>query len=174
MLSKNKIVEEKVYKIVQYLRSILPQTNSIRQVALKTKLSYNSCYKTIQELNKNDIVTVTKKQNNSFCALVKSQKVALLLSLADKIKIVNGKIGRVLKELVQEADVNSMVLYGSYAKNKQRKGSDIDIFCIAENNDIIKKAKYVSLKYNVTIEVIVATKEEFEEMLTSSQRTVGK
>jgi predicted nucleotidyltransferase len=72
----------------------------------------------------------------------------------------------------------SLVVFGSYAKNKQNKDSDLDIAIIVENKESIKEIKAniesIKLEEFTKIDYEVFTKEEFKEMLDSKKENVGK
>lgn len=72
----------------------------------------------------------------------------------------------------------SLVVFGSYAKNKQNKNSDLDLSIIVENKEMIKeiRARIDSLKLEefTKIDYEIFTIEEFKEMLESKKENVGK
>jgi len=72
----------------------------------------------------------------------------------------------------------SLIVFGSYAKNKQTKGSDIDICFLVENKDTEKKIRsYVNelkLDYFIKIDEHYITYRDFMEMLLSEEENLGK
>lgn len=178
MVSKNKIIAQRIVKILAYLKS--KREDSIRQVSLGAKLSYNSCYNTILELSEEGIVSIIKKNGVNYCSLSSSEKAKLLLaylSLLEKESFLENKI--ILKKIVSELLVakqsfDVLALFGSYAKGTSQKNSDIDFFCISNDSQKIKLlARHLSLKYGKNIQVVMSNKEDFLEMLKENKVNVG-
>ncbi len=72
-----------------------------------------------------------------------------------------------IKEISEKLDPELIILFGSFAKNDINEGSDIDILVVANfKEDFLERIKLLMdlNKFNIPIEPIGYTKEEFEEM----------
>ncbi|MBU1875948.1 MAG: nucleotidyltransferase domain-containing protein [Nanoarchaeota archaeon] len=182
MLSQNKIVSENVVRILSYLKRDINGSFSIRRISKETKLSYNSCYKTIQSLKEINVILLRKEGGVNYCSLTDSPKAKLLLSyvslLETEMFLLNKTIlKKILKELIDKFNLNIdfLVLFGSFAKGKEKKGSDIDLLCVSsERNKIQSYVRHLAMKYDKDIQVIVANKEDFAKMLDEEKVNVGK
>ncbi|MDD3175992.1 MAG: nucleotidyltransferase domain-containing protein [Candidatus Nanoarchaeia archaeon] len=69
-----------------------------------------------------------------------------------------------------------LIVFGSCAKHKQKKDSDLDVCLITETKEDYKKIKpYVEeLKLEINLDVNYVTKKEFVEMLTNEEENLGK
>jgi uncharacterized protein len=70
--------------------------------------------------------------------------------------------------------LNRLILYGSYARNEQEPGSDIDIIALVDEDDItLRKYTYkiadimtgLSLKYDTLVSITEQTYERYNEYL---------
>ena len=73
----------------------------------------------------------------------------------------------IIEEVVKECRPAKVILFGSYAKGKQTKDSDIDLLVITEErmslDDIRRMKKALSAKFGLPIQLICLTKKEFAE-----------
>lgn len=72
-----------------------------------------------------------------------------------------------IRELLKEMDLRSYLIFGSYAKNLEQKGSDLDIFLIGNYDE--KKIKFLSKKYNIEININSLNKKRFKKVLFEKQ-----
>jgi predicted nucleotidyltransferase len=63
--------------------------------------------------------------------------------------ITNDQINRITSILVKEANPQSIILFGSYARGEARNESDIDL-CVIENPPVDKRAESVRLRRAVS------------------------
>lgn len=73
-------------------------------------------------------------------------------------------IKKLLTELAPELKNTPLILFGSYVKGEEKKGSDIDILLIKNGNEggIINKINEFSKRHKITIQVQKTTQEQFE------------
>jgi len=75
----------------------------------------------------------------------------------------NFKIREILKKLNEK----NMIIFGSYAKNLQKKDSDLDIFIVGKYDK--KKVEYLSEFYDLEINVHSILKNKFKKVLNEKQ-----
>ncbi len=72
----------------------------------------------------------------------------------------------------------SIVIFGSYAVNEEKKGSDLDIGVFIENKEIVKEIKRnlntAELKSLLKLDTHIITRAEMIEMLTNDEENMGK
>ncbi len=72
----------------------------------------------------------------------------------------------------------SLVIFGSYAKNKQKKESDLDIFLLVKDYSIKKDLeiaiKSSSMKSLITLDIHIIDINDFLKMLKESYENLGK
>lgn len=85
---------------------------------------------------------------------------------------------KIQNEISELTSAYSLVIFGSYAKAKQSKNSDLDVAVIIEDKKIFSevKAKIESIKMEelLKIDCEIFTTREFKEMLESKKENVGK
>ena len=67
-----------------------------------------------------------------------------------------------------------LLLFGSYASGKARKGSDIDLMLIADNDALRKKAKKIVSLIPLSIHFLDFSSKEVLSMLKTTEFNVGK
>jgi predicted nucleotidyltransferase len=70
-----------------------------------------------------------------------------------------------IEAIKKELNVNleSLVLFGSYARNEEKPNSDIDILLIIDKKINTKTLKNLESKINKKIELLIMTKKEFKK-----------
>jgi len=155
---------------------------SINQLAKKINLAYPYVYESINKLNKKRLVSVKKIGKNNLCQLKFDNPIDLALASMENTKNFLSKhlqinnLAQQLKEnLTQELYI--LLLFGSQAKGKATKNSDIDLFFIIKDKNKIdkfrKKVNSVMAKLNYNTEFEVSTMNWFYDML-SDKTTVGR
>ena len=144
---------------------------SIRQISIKRKINYKSAYNALKDLNKEGVVALEKHGNTTLCSFnhkfnssvfqVEYERLKLLLKDKNFLVLYNHIAG------LNEQFI--LLLFGSYAKNKQTKSSDIDLLLISNNH------KTIETKLNILpldIHLTHITYEDFKLMLNSKRFTV--
>ena len=82
------------------------------------------------------------------------------------------------KEITELTTAYSLVIFGSYAKNKQNKDSDLDIVIIVEDKklmpEIRARVEAVKLGEFTNIDYDIFTTNDFKDMLKAKEENVGK
>jgi predicted nucleotidyltransferase/predicted transcriptional regulator len=172
-------------QLLMYLFSKKEDLVTIREISINLNIPYMTLSRLIKKLSKQELVEIKKKGSNYLC------KINLKYSLLKHYLIISSE--EISKDYLSKQPIISMikkifiennkskysaVLFGSYAKNKQEKHSDIDIMFISEDKkgvETIKKeiAHYEKL-YEVEINYLIFTPRQFNEMMNSSEENVGK
>ncbi len=176
-------MEKNALGIVGTLRKNVQRRLSILQLAKEAGLSYNSCYKTVLRLERENVVVLRKEGAVRYTRVRPSLKTALLLGYtslleAELFLAKDAIIKKIVGELISKMQLflDGLVLFGSYAQGKARKGSDLDLFCLSSEAAKVQViARHLALKYDKEIQVIGATKQAFAEMLSEKGKVnVGK
>lgn len=185
--------QETLIKIIGLLRNSLDRGLTILKISKTLKIGYDPAHNHITEMNKQNIITINKVGNAKQCSLnLKNDKARNLLQEADLIKVEsvykeNPKIKNILETLINKltekyiAEMQSIVLFGSYAKGTQKKDSDIDILFIVNDlknkqlrEDIERGCSSFEYSHNIKISPIITDIIEFKKMLASKELNVGK
>lgn len=85
---------------------------------------------------------------------------------------------KIQKEITELTTAYSLVIFGSYAKNKQNKDSDLDMVIIVEDKKLIPEVRarteVVKLGEFNNIDYDIFTAKDFKEMVESNKENVGK
>jgi len=185
--------QETLLKIIGLLRKSLDRGLTILEISKTLKIGYDPAYKHIIEMHKRNIITINKVGNAKQCSLNLSNNQArnllqeLDLKLAENICKENPKIKNILETLILKltekyiAEMQSIVLFGSYAKNTQKKDSDIDILFIINDlkdkqlrEDIERECSSFEYSRNIKISPLITDIIEFKKMLAVKKLNVGK
>jgi predicted nucleotidyltransferase len=118
----------------------------------------------INSLEKQGILTSHKRGNQRLF------KVNLQYPLLNEIKAIiqkTGGIKPVLREIVQALpEIETAIIYGSYAKNTVRADSDIDVLLVVTNpgveDKVIEQFSTIEIKVQREINYKLYSKEEFK------------
>ncbi len=144
---------------------------TIREISIKRKINYKSAYEAIKKLEKEGNIKIEKKGNTSLCSFTNKltnttyvvEKERLKETLEDKdIKIIHNELYKINKQFIT-------LLFGSRAKKKQTKKSDIDLLIISETpEEIEEKISWIPKNLHVTS----INYEDFIEMLQTKKFNV--
>ena len=144
--------------------------------------STNALTLAIKQFTKEDLIK-TEKVGKSFLYLLNHENnlIYYYISLINNQKLdTNTKktIKLIREELDKISTFYSLIIFGSYATNQQKKISDIDIAIIIENEEKRKKFEasinQTNQKSLIKIDYHIITKEEFLKMLTNQEENLGK
>ena len=185
--------QETLLKIIELLRKNLDKGLTILEISKTLKIGYDPAHNHITEMNKQGIITINKVGNAKQCSLnLKNDNARNLLQGVDlkkseEIYKKNSKIKNILEALISKltekyiAEMQSIILFGSYAKNTQKKDSDIDILFIVNDlknkqlrEDIERECSSFEYSHNIKISPIITDITEFKKMLAAKELNVGK
>ncbi len=103
-----------------------------------------------------------------------------LLQYLEAQKNLNFSQMKIIFEIIEKLPIKnySLIVFGSYAENKQVKNSDLDICFLIENKEIEKKIKpyfnEIKLNYTIKIDDHYITFDDFVKMLLRDEENMGK
>lgn len=138
-------------------------------------------FNTLKLLVKNKILTSKRKGNLDIYGLnIKNPLAMQMVQYSEIQENINFQQLELIWEIIEKvlAKSYSLLVFGSYANNKQRKNSDIDICFLIENKDLEKKIKpYVNdikLNHIIKIDDHYITFEDFVKMLLNNEENISK
>ncbi len=185
--------QETLIKIIGLLRNNLDRGLTILEISKTLKIGYDPAHNHITAMHKQNIITINKVGNAKQCLLNLNNNQArnllqeLDLKKSEEIYKGNPKIKNILEALISKltekyiAEMQSIILFGSYAKNTQKKDSDIDILFIVNDlknkqlrEDIERECSIFEYSHNIKISPIITDITEFKKMLATKELNVGK
>jgi len=190
----NKNMRQKtLLKIIELMRKGLDKGLTILEISKQLKIGYRPAYNHITEMEKEQVVNIEKIGSSKQCKLnLDSPNARHLLESLDIIKKEelykkNIKFKTIIENLISKltekypSEIHSIVLFGSYAKDKSTKQSDIDLMFII--NDLKSKILRESIEgecasyrysHNFKISSLIIDITELKKMLKSKELNVGK
>ena len=147
--------QKTLLKIIGLMRKGLGKGLTILEISKQLKIGYRPAYNHITEMEKEGIIEIEKIGSSKQCKLnLASPQTRHLLESLDltrkkEIYQQNPKLKTVIESLISKltekfiSEVHSIVLFGSYAKNTERKESDIDIYIETTNPKIKEEAQKI-------------------------------
>ncbi len=150
---------------------------NIREIAKKTRVNYRLVHDAVLLLEKENFLQIKKVGNIKLCSFIPGgNKTLSIYAETERTQEVLNKnlVVNILKQEVDKKMVtvyDTMLIFGSYAKGKQKQNSDIDLLCIIPEH--LKREQYEEhlqsifklLHYKVDVNVMteiefIAAKEE--------------
>jgi len=184
--------QKTLLKIVRLMRTKLDSGLTILEISKTLKIGYRPAYNHICEMETEGIIKINKIGSAKQCSLnLSSPKARHLLEEADlarkeelynespKLKIIEELITKLTETHISE--IHSVILFGSYAKGKATKQSDIDLLFIVSNmcdkkirEAIERESASCQYSHNIKISPLITDIEEFKKMLKSTKLNAGK
>ena len=127
-------------KILRFLLDNKESKFTIRRLSQETKINYRIVYEQVHKLEKEDLIKLEKTGKAILCELTnffnKDIYEAEYLRREDLFK--NKELKLIRKRLSELDSLFVALLFGSYAKGKANKNSDIDILIIEGREDKIR------------------------------------
>ncbi|MFH1669436.1 MAG: nucleotidyltransferase domain-containing protein [Candidatus Woesearchaeota archaeon] len=185
--------KETLLKIMTLFRKNLDKGLTIRQVSQMLNIGYRPAYNHITRMEEQEIITIERvgKAKQSLLNL-KSEKCRHLLDevgMQQKEQLLkkHTKLKNVLENLTKKltekfvSEIHSIVLFGSYAKGRSTKESDIDLLFIVSDlknktvrEGIERECASVQYSYNIQVSPVMTDIPELKKMLEAEEMTVGK
>jgi len=157
--------------ILKLLIETQDRTWSIRQIALERRINYKSAYNAIQKLHQEKIINVTTHGNISLCAFNQKYNSSVLTVEYHRLQqLLHNKNFKVIYNRLKAINQQYiLLLFGSYAKKKNNKYSDIDLLAITDNNaELQTQVKLLPLPIHLT----TISYNDFQTMLKSKEFSV--
>jgi len=155
---------------------------SINQLAKTINLAYPYVYESVLKLERENLISVRKIAKSNLCQIKFDKPEELAIASHEDTKhflLKHLQINNLTKQLKEALadELYIMLLFGSHAKGKAAKRSDIDFFFVIKNKNNLEKFKKkiytVIHKLNYKVEFEVSTMNWFYEML-GDKTTVGR
>lgn len=185
MVNKMEVKMEVIDKLFNYFGLNINKSESIRQISLEIRVPYMTLSRVIKKLEKQKLILTKSVGKSIICSLNKNNNLTKqYLTIASESykdyclgkKPLIRKIYEIIKEDVSKR--LSVILFGSYAKGKEQKHSDIDLAFISDSKQKIKKIqkefRAIEQIYDIEINLMVFTEKQFSSMLRAKEENVGK
>ncbi len=158
------------------------EAQSINQLAQNIKRAYPHVYNSVQGLEKKGLLTITTVGRSSLCRIrfdYPEQLTLVSIETSQEFLSKHLHLNNLFHQLKEElsAELYIAVIFGSYAKGKATKKSDIDLFFIVQEESKLEvfknKVNSVLNKLNYNVDFEVSTMDWFYEML-GEKNTVGR
>jgi len=175
MISSKKIELLKIWK--NNLFSVFSISEIMKKTNKKTK---TWIFNSLNELSKKKLIQIQQKGNiNLYSLNLKNPILENTLQYID-LQDINPQLLQIMEEIIENVPIKTycLLVFGSYAENKQTKDSDMDI-CFLIENEKTKKIiepfiKEIKLNYTIEIDEQYITFDEFVEMLLNNEENLGK
>lgn len=169
-------------RMIVFLLQNITEEFSIREVARQTRTDYKLTYVTIQKLVKKGVLTKKRKANVDLCSLnlkgnltsvcyVEMLRTNKFLDKHSYMKTFFSAIREKVKAMYY-----TLVVFGSFAKGKETKMSDLDLLIIAPTRQVSEEIERVvqseALLLGRKVQTIVVDGREFVENLGSKKLNV--
>ncbi|MFH1917680.1 MAG: nucleotidyltransferase domain-containing protein [Nanoarchaeota archaeon] len=161
------MIHNKYYEIMRYFLAGYDKEVYGRELIKKVKISQKNIALTLDKLEKEGILSSKISGNIKYFSLNKKNsliKSYLLLSEIEKsIEFFNKnpKIQQILGKIGNGEDI--ICIFGSYAKETQKKSSDLDLFIVGKFDE--NEIKAISKDYGIGISIKGGTKSNFVSSL---------
>jgi predicted nucleotidyltransferase len=163
-------------KIIKYFIENKKQ-KTIREIAQQIKADYRITHTAVQRLIRKNILKVQTIGKSSLCSLNEKYFGANFYEAENERRediLKNKNIDQLYKEIMSKVKTGSFILllFGSYAKRKQTKSSDIDLLFISNENNFESKISDILSLLPLKTHALVFTEEEFIRMKDSKKSNV--
>jgi len=185
--------KETLLKIMELFRNNLDEGLTILGIAKKLNIGYRPAYNHINEMFKEKIISIKEVGKAKQCLLnLKNEKARHILGEVDMVRKEKlygkeTKLRNVLEKIISRlaekyiSEIQSIALFGSYAKWKAAKGSDIDLLFIVsdiKNRElragIERECASFQYSHNLKVSAVITDAKEFMTMLKAEELNVGK
>ncbi len=167
-------------RVLRHLLETRDREQSIRQVAQATKTDYKNTYLAVKLLAREKAVSVEQFGHSKRVRLARLSPALLAAEVERREAVLADKgIAVMLDQLMRDlgTSLSVVLLFGSYAKKTQRKGSDIDLMLIVPDGEEerLEKELHESLSLlPLPVHALVFAESQFRRMLFSREPNVAK
>lgn len=169
-------------KIISFFIDNIQKEFGIREISRKAKTDYKNTYATVQKLVKKGVLLKRRQANIDLCSLNlkgDSAEVCLVETLKARIFLEKHRPIRDFLNAVMDKTRHmyySIVVFGSFAKGKETKSSDLDILIITPEKSIAEEIERIITAEAVTvtagIHTIAISEEDFIANLADKKPNV--
>lgn len=172
-------------KILSVFKKGIFSKLTFKQIKQYSKQKSNNAVQTaLKEFQKNKLVISEKISDIYLYSLNLENNLTLsYLNLLNELEIENKKYPKDILEKIQYSFLSKtqffiLIVFGSYAKNKQTKQSDLDVAIIVEDDklkkELIPKIETIKRREIIDLDYHFFTINEFLEMLADKEENLGK
>ena len=152
---------------------------TIREISKKIKSDYKITHTATQRLLEKDILTSKRIGKSSLCELNNSYYGVEIYESENKRKdnlLKNKDLKQLFNEIMSKVKSSFFIflIFGSYAKGKSTKSSDIDILFVSNESGFEEKISGILSLLPIKTHALVFTEEEFIRMKDSKKSNVVK
>src|SRR3989338_11320592 len=153
------------------------KAKTIREIAQQVKSDYRITHIAVQRLIEKNALKVQTVGKSSLCKLDEKHYSIEIYTAENERKetiLKNKNINQLYKEMMSKVKTSSFILllFGSYAKRKQTKASDIDMLCVSNEKDFESRISDIISLLPLKIHALVFREEEFFRMKDSKKPNV--
>tara|TARA_B100001971_G_C18014988_1_gene444339 strand:- start:184 stop:783 length:600 start_codon:yes stop_codon:yes gene_type:complete len=174
MTAANKLSENEL----KVLSSFFPEGKEItlKIIRERSKLSYEPVHRLIKQLVEKNLILEKKFGKTLVYSLDFTKekiKIAFILYANERKEKFAEDYKRIYRALskIDEEDIDFLAVFGSYAKGKPTKHSDVDVLCISSNKKKVE-GKLKGLRYETNIEFtpVVMSRTEFAKIKKENEQ----
>lgn len=156
-------------RILKFLLENKSESFSIRELSIRLEIDYKTTYQLIDKLELS--INIKKQSKSNFISFKPILTNEQYLTEQHRLnEVLNNKtLNIIYSELSQINEQFIILLFGSFAKGKQTKKSDIDLLLISENSKRIRQQLDI---LPLPIHITETTNKEFVLMLNSKKFSV--
>jgi len=127
-----------------------------RDLARELDVPLTNIQRSLQSLQENNIIDFKKIGNNKIYSLKNNLIARQIIFNAENYKLLNliskyPYLEHLLEDILKQSSSNLVILFGSYAKFRANKNSDIDLYIETKDKNIKKKLEDLHSRLNVKI-----------------------
>lgn len=159
--------------ILKYLLENKEEQFTINQISKTLNINYRIAHTQIKLLETEKIIKIKKAGNSLLCSLTNNfnEKIYLAEHLRRSQLSKDKDFQQIINRYNNAKQNYILLLFGSFAKNKQTKHSDIDLLAITHNPKEIEEITKLIPK---AIHLTTVSYQEFLYMKNSNEVSVGK
>lgn len=171
----------KEVQVVEYLLGHKGENLNINQVAGGIRMDYKGAYTIIERLEKAGVISLERLGKSSFVRLInKLNPVIFEAEFQRRQRILRDKNLQVALSYYEsrlKTELYVLLLFGSFAKGKQTKSSDIDLMFIVPDSteeEMEREISSITSTIPLRLHVNVFSEKDFLAMKNSREFTVGQ
>lgn len=164
-------------KILKLLLSNKQKEFTIREISKNVTIDYKSVHIIVKKLIEGNVINGKKAGQTILCSInQKGFNSDIFRAEFIRKEEINKDISVICKRIKEDIKEPFFVLllFGSYASGKARKGSDIDLMLITDNEETNKKIKHIISLAPLDVHLVDFSSKEFLSMLKTTEFNVGK
>lgn len=175
------MITEKQLKIMEVFRKNIGKKIMFKEIKKQSRIKSNSfLQKALIKFKKEGIIESEKIGKSILYSIQLNNRTMAYFSViaSELYELPEKLLNSIIRTVSKKTAFFSLVIFGSYAKKENRKGSDLDMAIIVEENRIIKEImpliESIKRKEIIPIDCQIFSVREFIEMLNSEKENVGK